>query len=190
MTAPVTLLMALIYANPNRLRTLQGDKVRVLADSIALVGLQTPISVRATTRVRDGRDADAWEIVTGHHRHAAAASLKWPEIECVVFDGDERDARLWEIAENLHRAELTVLERAEHVAEWVRLTGEKVAGATCATQPDAAGRQRSQQQMPSGINAAVRQLGIKRTDAQRSIKVAKLDPTAKAAAIELGLNFA
>ena len=29
------------------------------------------------------------------------------------------------IAENLHRAELTVQERAEHVAEWVRLT-EKV----------------------------------------------------------------
>lgn len=37
------------------------------------------------------------------------------------------DARLWEIAENLHRAELTVQERAEHIAEWVRLTGEKVA---------------------------------------------------------------
>jgi hypothetical protein len=29
-------------------------------------------------------------------------------------------------AENLHRAELTELEWAEHVAEWVRLTEEEV----------------------------------------------------------------
>jgi hypothetical protein len=33
----------------------------------------------------------------------------------------EIDARLWEIAENLHVAELTELERAEHVTEWIRL---------------------------------------------------------------------
>jgi ParB family chromosome partitioning protein len=32
------------------------------------------------------------------------------------------DARLWEIAENLHRAELTFAERAEHVAEWIAIT--------------------------------------------------------------------
>lgn len=32
------------------------------------------------------------------------------------------EARMWEIAENLHRADLTVLERDEHIAEWVRLS--------------------------------------------------------------------
>ena len=30
--------------------------------------------------------------------------------------------RLWEISENLDRAELSALERAEQIAEWVRLT--------------------------------------------------------------------
>jgi hypothetical protein len=40
-------------------------------------------------------------------------------------------------------ADLTFQERAEHIAEWVRLTGEKLAGAICATQPDATGRRKS-----------------------------------------------
>ena len=31
-------------------------------------------------------------------------------------------ARLWEISENLHRADLSALERAEQIAEWVALT--------------------------------------------------------------------
>jgi hypothetical protein len=33
-------------------------------------------------------------------------------------------ARLWEISENLHRAELSVGERADQIAEWIRLTTE------------------------------------------------------------------
>lgn len=42
------------------------------------------------------------------------------------FDSDdELEARRMEIAENLHRAELTTLERSEQVAEWVRLTEER-----------------------------------------------------------------
>jgi hypothetical protein len=56
---------------------------------------------------------------------------------------------------------------AATTAEWVKLTGEKVAGASCATQPDASGRRKSPQQMPSGINAAVHDLGIDRTEARR-----------------------
>jgi hypothetical protein len=40
---------------------------------------------------------------------------------------NEVDSRLWEIAENLHRAELSTLERSDQIAEWVRLAEEKVA---------------------------------------------------------------
>jgi hypothetical protein len=32
---------------------------------------------------------------------------------------------VWEFAENLHRAELTVLERDEQIAKWIRLIGER-----------------------------------------------------------------
>ena len=66
---------------------------------------------------------------------------------------------MWEISENLHRAELTVTERAEHIAEWVKLTREKVAQVA-----PPGGRQPRDQ----GIRSAVRELGIDRTEAQRS----------------------
>ncbi len=36
---------------------------------------------------------------------------------------------MWEIAENLHRAELTALERDEHVAEWIALADRKAKAA-------------------------------------------------------------
>ena len=89
-------------------------------------------------------------------------------------------------AENLHRAELTVQERADHIAEWVRLTEEKTAGASCAgSLPD--GRKAGPQHQPRGLNAAVRELGIGRTQAQRAVKIAAITPEAKAAAREAGI---
>ena len=42
-----------------------------------------------------------------------------------VVLSDEIDAGRWETAENLHRAELTMLERANQTGEWVRLTEKK-----------------------------------------------------------------
>ena len=44
----------------------------------------------------------------------------------MILEGNETDARLWEIAENLHRADLTVRGRVERIAEWVRLTEDKI----------------------------------------------------------------
>jgi hypothetical protein len=38
----------------------------------------------------------------------------------VKMNNDE--ARLWEIAENLHRAELSKVERDENIAEWIKIT--------------------------------------------------------------------
>ena len=100
-------------------------------------------------------------------------------VDIAIHDGTTTDARLWEIAENLHRAELSALERDEHVAEWVRLTGERDAAQVAP--------HRKAGQQPGGINAAVRDLGIERTAAQRAVKVAALTDDAKAAAREMGL---
>jgi hypothetical protein len=57
---------------------------------------------------------------------AAFKILGIEKIDCIVLDGDEVDGRLVEIAENLHRAELTAQERAEQIAEWVRLMETRV----------------------------------------------------------------
>jgi hypothetical protein len=76
---------------------------------------------------------------------------------------------------------LTEAERSEHIAEWVRITGEKQSPAQDAPVKSrrADGRGGS---VGVGINAAVRDLGIDRTEAQRSVKIASLAPEAKEAA--------
>ena len=89
----------------NRLRPLDDAKVAELAESIAQVGLLQPIGVRP-----DGT------LVYGYHRLEACKRLGWTEIPAVVVDGDDLRAELAEITENLVRNELTLLERAEHLA--------------------------------------------------------------------------
>ena len=81
------------------------------------IGLQTPITVRM-----QGKTV---VLVSGLHRLAAAKLLGWDAILCVELSGDKIDARLWEIAENLYRAELTVLQRAEYTDELRTLVIQK-----------------------------------------------------------------
>lgn len=114
-----------IYPGEGRLRATQPDKVAELARSIERLGLQTPLTVKPCTKVRDGVPSDAWEIVTGHHRFEALRKLARAEVDCKIWDGDAKQARLWEIAENLHRADLLPVERAAHIDEWRRITLEK-----------------------------------------------------------------
>jgi hypothetical protein len=49
------------------------------------------------------------------------------KIDCEIFGGADDEAKLFEIAENAHRVELTALEKAEQIAEWVRLKEKQVA---------------------------------------------------------------
>jgi ParB/RepB/Spo0J family partition protein len=88
-----------------RKRPLDSAKVAELAASIAELGLLQPIGVRP-----DGT------LVYGYHRLEACKQLGWTEIPAVVVDGDDLRAELAEISENLIRNELTLLERAEHLA--------------------------------------------------------------------------
>lgn len=103
---------------PKGRRPLDDGKVASLAESLQRLGLLNPIIVHAEGgRIR---------LVAGHHRLAAALSLGWSEIDAMFIDGDDVRIRLAEIAENLHRAELSRLERAELESEWIRLL-DKVA---------------------------------------------------------------
>jgi ParB-like chromosome segregation protein Spo0J len=170
--SPTSISLADIDVGP-RLRAIDEKQVQALAESMgSAIGLTTPITIR--------REGQRWKLVAGLHRLEAARRLGWHEIQAVIMVGSEREARLWEIAENLHRADLTVLERAEHLAEWIRLTEAEVS-TQVAPKPQG-GRPES------GIRAAARELGIERTDAQRSIKIASITPGAKEAAREAGMD--
>lgn len=110
------------------------------------------------------------------------------------------------IAENLHRADLTALERAEQIAEWVRPTESKVIlgqnipkiakDGTTRGRPEGGAREVSRilpnipgktpeakrKAVDRAIKvAAVRELGIDRTEAHRAVKVASISDEAKEA---------
>lgn len=159
----------------NRARArLDEAAVGRLMESIRQIGLREPPTVRVDL------EKDDILLVAGLHRVEACKRLGWTRIECEVWDGSEIDARLWELAENLHRAELTALERDEHIAEWVKLTEEKK-GAQVAPPG-------GKQPHDKGIKAAVRELGVDRTSAQRAVKVAGISEEAKQEARDAGLD--
>lgn len=88
----------------NRLRALNEQTVATLTESMRRLGQLSPISVY---RLDDGTLC----LVAGFHRLEAAKRLGWIEIEAVFSTGNEIERELQEIAENLHRSELTALER-------------------------------------------------------------------------------
>jgi ParB-like chromosome segregation protein Spo0J len=92
----------------NRLRHLDDAKVSALMESMQSIGLRQPITVFM--------DGDTPVLVTGLHRLEVAKRLGWELMEAFFVDSMEASAReLWEIDENLIRAELTELERGEHL---------------------------------------------------------------------------
>jgi ParB-like chromosome segregation protein Spo0J len=105
-------------------RAINDDVVTRTAESIERIGLQTPITVRILENVPHPETAEvlasAHVLVTGLHRLEAYRKLGWPNIPAIVRDCSQLEAELWEIEENLTRAELTADEKAEHT---LRLAG-------------------------------------------------------------------
>jgi len=79
------------------------------------------------------------------------------------------------LAENLHRSELTVLERAEHIEEWRRLAAEKVSQ-VATPQPRAA-----------GVRQAARELGVPKEEVTRARVIASMPEPLKQAARVAGV---
>jgi ParB-like chromosome segregation protein Spo0J len=80
-----------------RLRALDDEKVLEIAESMARTALRHPITVR--------RVGDQILLVAGRHRLEGAKVLGWQDIDAEFIVGDEIDVQLWEIAENLFRAD-------------------------------------------------------------------------------------
>lgn len=173
-----------------RKRPVDDDKVAILAKSMETIGLQQPISIWAEKDEIEGAP-DTLHLVAGLHRLRAAEKLGWEQIDAVYVDLSDIDRRRWEIAENLHRSELTALERDQHVAEWIRLTeeAEKKQEDISSQNETKLGRR------SSGVNKAAKELNIpgkteraKQVNAHRAVKVASLTEEAKETAREVGLD--
>jgi len=103
----------------DRLRTINPLKVEARAASMAEHGQITPISIRRTPAKNKG--ATPFSLIAGEYRLAAATLLGWTEIDAVIVKADSTDAQMIEIAENLHRDELTALENAVFVMKYREL---------------------------------------------------------------------
>ncbi|MGH2948750.1 MAG: ParB/RepB/Spo0J family partition protein [Solirubrobacteraceae bacterium] len=90
---------------PDNVRALDDAHVQALAGSIALQGMLVPVVVRS--------DGDAFELVAGFHRIAAARSLGMPEVPVVIRDADTEDAD--RAVENITRKQLNPYEEAKAV---------------------------------------------------------------------------
>jgi ParB family chromosome partitioning protein len=87
---------------------------------------------------------------------------------------------LQEIAENLHRFELTVLERDTQIGRWAELTAVKASQ----VETPLGGTQPSEK----GVRKVANDLGLDKSDVLRAVKVASISPEAKQAARDAGLD--
>lgn len=150
-------------------REVNAAAVKRLAESIEKVGLRHPITVRER--------GDKYQLIAGMHRIEACKRLGRDFVPATIVKMTNDDARLWEISENLHRADLSKIERDENVAEWIKITDR------ISSQVD-----RKVGRPEGGVEAAARELGVDRMDAHRAVKVASLSNEAKDAAREHHLD--
>jgi ParB family transcriptional regulator, chromosome partitioning protein len=83
-------------------REVNARTVASLAASMAKIGLRTPITVR---RIEKDLDTKTF-LGAGRYRLEAAKKLGWEYIDAFVMKGTKADARMWQLMENLYRADL------------------------------------------------------------------------------------
>lgn len=108
---------------PDRLRAVDEDQALAIQASIVEHGLLNPITVRQTPN-----GERKYTLVAGAHRLRAIALLDEAEIDAIVVKADANEAVLIEIAENLFRNDLSMLDRAVFVQTyrdvWEKTRGE------------------------------------------------------------------
>jgi ParB-like chromosome segregation protein Spo0J len=163
--------------------------VKGIAESIVVIDLLHPIPVRRVTeKTKDGKTKEWIVLVAGAHRLEAMKRLGQEKILCIFVNGDEAEAQLVHLAEDLFRKNLTVLRRSEMLVEYVKLASSKMKVSCQLDQKRRPGRP------PSGIALAARKLTMfgptadaRRKKIERAKKIAKLAPATKKAVIKARL---
>ncbi|ASY56469.1 MT-A70 family methyltransferase [Sinorhizobium sp. CCBAU 05631] len=107
---PVALRIDQIHVG-YRLREVDPEKVAAIKASIEEIGLRTPVSVVGPAIAAD-TPLQMVTLVAGAHRLEAMKQLGREYVAAIIRNEDDLDAELWEIDENLCRAELTPADRA------------------------------------------------------------------------------
>jgi hypothetical protein len=169
---------------------LDGKTVAGIAESILLFDLLHPIAVRRVTEKQEAEETtEKIVLVAGAHRLEAMKRLGRKKVPCFYVEGDETDAQLVRLGENLWRKTLTVLRYAEGLVEYLNLASAKV------NNSGQVGRKSRLGRPPGGIALAARELPLvhRTPEARRKIidrarKINQITPEAKKAAIKARLD--
>ena len=122
-TAVVDLPIDKIHRNPHQPRQNWDDgKLFELAESIKANGLIQPILVRQM--------GDGYQLIAGERRLRAMRMVGLQSIPSIVKQASEEQVMEWALIENIHRSDLSVLERAnayEHYIKYFSLTQQQAA---------------------------------------------------------------
>lgn len=122
------------------------------------------------------RERAPWALVTGPEPlHEAYHSVKGRQCQAAQLIAPGKRVEI-------HRSELTALERDRLVSEWCELVGEKP------VQDEPVSSRVGGRGNKGGSREAERQLGLDHADVVRARKVASLSPEAQEKAVELGLD--
>jgi ParB-like chromosome segregation protein Spo0J len=179
----------------SRLRQFDEAIVTELVKSVDTIGdFLNPIDVR-WEEDSEGNLTGRLVLDAGLHRLRAAQRMGMTHVPCRDRRGNATLGQLVEVAENLHRAELTALERADHIAKWMELSKVKAIEDAAEAQAIVKGAQvghpsehGGQQPHDKGVSQAARELNIPRQELQRAVKIAGITPEAKAAAKAAGVD--
>jgi ParB family transcriptional regulator, chromosome partitioning protein len=121
---PTRVSVRQIDSNPAQPRQeFDPGEMRSLAESISAHGLLQPVVVR--------RVHDRYQLVAGERRLRAAIEAGWVDVPVNVIEADDRQMAELAIVENLHRKDLSPLEKAasfqRHLEEY-GCTQEELAG--------------------------------------------------------------
>ena len=169
---------------------LDEKTVAGIAESILLSDLLHPIAVRRVTEKQDdGETTQKIVLVAGAHRLEAVKRLGRKKVPCLFVKGDETDAQLVRLGENLFRKPTNVLRDAEALVDYLNLASAKVNISGQVGQKGKTGRP------PGGIALAARELPVvgrtveaRRKIIDRAIKINQITPEVKTAAIEARLD--
>lgn len=113
--SPVFLASIAAIDATGRLRPVDEAHAQLIAASMNESSLIQPVVVRTDS------SGNGLKLVVGGHRLRGAGILGWDEIPAILIEATDDEARQIEIDENLARKELTILERAEFLAERKRV---------------------------------------------------------------------
>lgn len=150
-----------------RLRPVDQERVDALKASIKSLGLRMPITIMSRANGDDTR----FILVAGLHRLEALRQLGEEATDAIVVPDDDIEAELWEIAENLHRADLTKEQRDQHIRRYAELIEAKDARVVVVqNEPKLSARGRSNEGRPKGVAQKVaEQTGLSKSTVRRAL---------------------